>query len=166
MTKPACGLRNPALGSSLVAEATWPVSPPRPVALRGKMTPHGYEPENGAWLDFLTKPDDETRRTDSKGQLRRIGLNPLEIPPGVLSAAGHGPRRTRSIIAALGDEPISTEIKRAKDLRRHCLGCAENTAEIRRCAIIDCPLWAFRMGRNPHDPRRGNDPFADWRGQA
>jgi hypothetical protein len=162
----ACGLRKPALASSLAAEAILPVSQPRPVALRGTMTPDGYQPENGAWLDFLTKPNDETRRTDSKGEPKRIGLNPLDIPPSILIAAGHGPRRTRSIVAALGDEPISVDLKRHKDLRRHCLDCAENTAEVRRCAIIDCPLWAFRMGRNPHDPRRGNDPFADLRGRS
>jgi hypothetical protein len=155
------GVRNPATASSLDAQAVWPVSQPSPVALRGKMTPHGYEPENGAWFDYLTKPDDETRRTDSKGQPRRIGLDPMSMPLDVLTAAGHGPRRTASIVSALGDEPVSADIKRYKNLRKHCLDCAENSAEVRRCAIIDCPFWAFRLGRNPHHPRRGINPFAE-----
>ena len=62
------------------------------------MTPHGYEPENGAWVDYLTKPDDETRRTASTGKPRRIGINPLDIPPAVLASrrtwtAADGPHR-------------------------------------------------------------------------
>jgi hypothetical protein len=32
------------------------------------------------------------------------------------------------------------------------LSRAENAAEVRRCAIIDCPLWPYRMGKNPHNP--------------
>ena len=156
--------QKPASGSSLTAQTAWPVSQPWPVALRGKMTPHGYEPENGAWVDYLTKPDDETRRTASTGKPRRIGINPLDIPPAVLTAAGHGPRRTARIVAALGDEPHADGIKRHKDLCKHCLTCAENSAEVRRCAIVDCPLWVYRMGKNPHDPRRGRDPFSNRRG--
>jgi hypothetical protein len=39
------------------------------------------------------------------------------------------------------------------------LSCAENAAEVRRCAIINCPLWPYRMGRNPHNPKRGKLPI-------
>ena len=31
-------------------------------------------------------------------------------------------------------------------------------AEVRRCATVDCPFWPYRMGRNPHNPRRGERP--------
>jgi hypothetical protein len=31
--------------------------------------------------------------------------------------------------------------------------------EVRRCAIIDCPLWPYRMGKNPHNPKRGANPL-------
>ncbi len=48
-----------------------------------------------------------------------------------------------------------------KELRRVvCAGCAENMAEVRRCAVTNCPIWPYRMGRNPHNPRRGKNPFA------
>ena len=136
---------------------------PHPVMLRGKTTPDGYIPENWAWVDHLTKPDDETRRVYSTGEPRRIGLDPMTIPVEVLTAAGHGPRRTRGVIAAMGDEPMG-EMREFRDLRKHCLGCAENVAEVRRCAIIDCPIWPYRMGRNPHNPKRGKHP--SWLGGA
>jgi hypothetical protein len=123
------------------------------------MTSDGYQPENDEWFDVLT----EVKRG------RRIGRNPMTIQPEVLTAAGHGPRRTRSIIAALGDEPIDEKIVRHKDLRKHCLSCSDNKesevvrrcakSAVRRCTIIDCPFWAYRMGRNPHNPRRGRNPF-------
>jgi hypothetical protein len=76
------------------AEASRPLPQSRPVALDGKMGADGYVPENDAWFAYLTQPDDETRRVDHKGRPRRIGRNPMSIPPDVLTAAGHGPRRT------------------------------------------------------------------------
>ena len=127
-----------------------PRAMPRPVSLKGRMTPTGYEPENCDWLDFLTHVVDG----------HRVGRDPLTIEPEVLTAAGHGPRRTRNIVGALGDEPIGHSIVRHKDLRKHCRSCAENKAEVRCCAIIDCPLWPYRTGRNPHNPKRGRNPFA------
>ena len=80
-----------------------------PVALRGKMTADGYRPENWAWVDHLTKPDDETGRVYSDGTPRRIGRDPTSIPLEVLTASGHGPRETRRIVSALGDEPVAVE---------------------------------------------------------
>ena len=123
----------------------------RLVSLIGRMTPNGYEPENWDWLDALT--------IVVAG--RRVGRDPLTIPPYVLTAAGHGPRRTRSIIGALGDEPIEHSIVRHKDLRKHCLDCsAGSKKEVRCCAIVNCPLWPYRMGHNPHNPQRGRNPFS------
>ena len=130
-----------------------------PVALRGKMTADGYRPENWAWVDHLTKPDDETGRVYSDGTPRRIGRDPMSIPLEVLTGSGHGPRGTRRIVSALGDEVVAIDCHRHKDLRQHCLLCAENAAEVRRCANINCPFWPYRMGRNPHNPKRGHNPF-------
>jgi hypothetical protein len=130
-----------------------------PVRLAGKMTASGYQPENWQWLDVLTEPN--RKRTDSMGRPRRMGRDPMAIPVEVLTASGHGPREARRVIGALGDEPIDPAIRRLTQLRRHCLSCAENAAEVRRCAIIDCPLWPYRMGRNPHNPRRGVNPFEE-----
>ena len=133
------------------------------VALRGKIGPDGYVPENDAWFDHLTKPDDETGRTDCEGRPRPIGRDPMSIPPDVLTASGHPPRRTSSVAAALRNaleaDLSDYELREYRDLRRYCLDCAENTAEVRRCAIINCPFWPYRMGRNPHNPQRGRNPF-------
>ena len=82
-------------------EASSPLPECPPVRLDGKMDADGYVPENDAWFDLLTKPDDETRRTDSNGRLRRIGRDPMTVPLDVLIAAGHPPRRTASVVAAL-----------------------------------------------------------------
>ena len=76
------------------------------------MTSNGYEQENWEWLTRLTY-------TDSEG--RRVGRDPMSIPPEVLTAAGHGPRRTKSIIRALGDEPVDASIIRHKHLRQPLL---------------------------------------------
>ena len=127
--------------------------------LAGKMSADGYVPENAAWLDVLTKPDDETGRTRSDGRLRRIGRDPMSIPLDVLTASGYPPRRTSSVVAALTKalelDLSSYAMREYRDLRRYCLDCAENSAEVRRCAIINCPFWPYRMGRNPHNPQRG-----------
>ena len=55
------------------------------------MSADGYAPENAAWSDPLTKPDDETGRTRSDGRLRRIGHDPMSIPLDILTASGHPP---------------------------------------------------------------------------
>ena len=125
----------------------------RPVSLKGRMGLDGYEPENSEWWEVLTFPA-------LNGEPRRHGRDPMSIPPEVLTAAGHPPRRTRAVLSALGDEPIAQEIRGHKDLRQHCLACSSGSkAAVRRCVIIDCPLWPYRMGRNPHNPRRGRNPF-------
>ena len=136
--------------------------PTTPVSLKGKIAADGYVSENDAWFDRLTKDDDETGRADSKGRLRRIGRDPMSIPVDVLTAAGHPPSRTRSIVGRLSktlhEEPTS-EFREYRDLRRYCLECADGPAEVRRCSIINCPLWPYRMGKNPHNPKRGVNPF-------
>jgi hypothetical protein len=83
----------------------------------------------------------------------------MTIPLGYWWHQVTPPRKARAVIAALGDEPIDPTIRRLTELRRHCLTCAENAAEVRRRSIIDCPLWPYRMGRNPHNPQRGINPF-------
>jgi len=95
-----------------------------------------------------------------------IGLDPREIPVSALAAAGHPPRRTGQLVSAFtrwsGEAPFDSEfqkIKGHKHIRGHCLRCVENAAEVRRCTTIQCPFWPYRMGSNPHNPRRGKDPF-------
>ena len=133
-----------------ISETTAVDGPRHPkVTGAGNMTPDGYVPENDDYFDMLTEV--------VVG--RRQGRDPMTIPLEVLMTAGHGPRETRRVVGAMGDIPMPEGIKSYKDLRRHCLTCAETIPEIRHCTIIDCPIWPYRMGRNPHNPKRGINPF-------
>ena len=44
-------------------------------------------------------------------------------------------------------------------IRSYCLNCAGGQMkEVRLCPSKDCPLWAFRMGKDPHKtPRQLSD---------
>ena len=40
-------------------------------------------------------------------------------------------------------------------IRKKCIDCCcGRKQEVKECPIIDCPLWAFRMGHNPNINRR------------
>jgi hypothetical protein len=96
------------------------------------------------------------------------GLDPRQIDPAVLTKAGHPPMRTSALVSAynriVGGEvfsPAFARIKRHKHIRAFCLECLDgNAAEVRRCTTFWCPFWPYRMGSNPHNPRRGVNPFA------
>jgi hypothetical protein len=100
------------------------------------------------------------------------GLNPMEIDPAMLTAGGHPPRRTRDVVAAykrvMGGDCFSASaerVQRHKDIRAVCLECLdENAAEVCRCTTFWCPFWPYRMGRNPHNPARGRNPFRPKKG--
>jgi len=121
----------------------------RNVSYKGRMVDGGYEPENHEWDQVLTETVNG----------KRIGRDPMEIDPEILTAAGHAPRRTTTIGAAI-DMPVEDHIKKYRNIREHCIQCSSgNKAEVRRCAIYDCAAWPYRMGKNPHNPRRGKNPF-------
>lgn len=66
-----------------------------------------------------------------------IGQNPRNLSAAQLEAAGK-PR-----------------ISRGEAIRAKCLDCCcGNRAEVRRCAIADCALWAFRLGDDPYRQHR------------
>ena len=45
-------------------------------------------------------------------------------------------------------EQITSPIKA---IRAYCLSCVcGNSTEVRRCELTDCPLHAFRFGKNPY----------------
>ena len=130
----------------------------------GKMDPDGggYIPRTMPGSSILTEPG--TGRTDRKGRSRRVGRDPMTIPSDVLTAAGHPPRRTSAVVSALSaaldlDLRAEFDLVEYRDLRRYCLTCADSSGAVRHCAIINCPAWGFRMGRNPHNPKRGRNPF-------
>lgn len=139
----------------------FPENMSRPVAYRGRMTKVGYQPENYQWRDVLCD-------RDSNGRL--VGKDPMEIAVEVLTAAGHGPSRVRGVNQRLaimsgtdsgearGDGPRASSLTKIRE--EVCVGCsADRLSEVRRCGIFDCPAWPYRMGRNPHNPRRGVNPF-------
>jgi hypothetical protein len=125
-----------------------------PVSMKGRMTGNGFQPENHEWLDQLLERNEH-------GKL--VGRNPMEVPLDLLRNAGHPPRRTAALVAAWsdrGDEPLFAPVKEVRDIRNHCLECSAGVArEVRECRIINCPFWAFRTGRNPHNPQRGKRPL-------
>lgn len=42
----------------------------------------------------------------------------------------------------------------AKAIREYCLQCClENSNEVRLCPAVECPLHAFRFGKNPYIKR-------------
>ena len=92
----------------------------------------------------------------------------MSIAASILTASGHPPRRTAQLVAAFakgadGDALGLERVRGYGDIRQHCLRCVENAAEVRRCTTINCPFWPYRMGRNPHNPRRGRNPFVEAR---
>jgi len=129
----------------------------------------GYQPENHEWRDVLCDRDDNGRL---------VGKDPMTLPLDVLSASGHPRAFVSNVVfrlrvmhgvaegearhdGFLGLQPKDFP-KRLTTIRETvCMPCSsDNKAEVRRCPIYDCPAWPFRMGRNPHNPRRGRNPFA------
>ena len=46
---------------------------------------------------------------------------------------------------------MSTYLTPIKAIRRHCLSCSgDSPKEVRLCVITDCPLYPYRLGKNPH----------------
>jgi hypothetical protein len=128
--------------------------PAAPVSRQGRMTADGFQPENHQWLDLLLERNEHGKA---------VGRNPMDVELDVLKSAGHPPRRTAALVAAWsdrGDEPLFAPIKEVRDIRDHCLACsAGEQREVRECRIINCPFWAYRLGRNPHNPKRGTRPL-------
>jgi hypothetical protein len=42
-----------------------------------------------------------------------------------------------------------------KAIRERCLDCCVfSPAEVRKCVLVDCPSWPFRLGTNPYRAKR------------
>lgn len=45
-----------------------------------------------------------------------------------------------------------------KAIRQNCINCSGgDLGEVRNCMITDCPLYAFRFGKNPYVGRKMTD---------
>ncbi len=71
------------------------------------------------------------------------------------SEAAYDPRELGvEALAALGHEKISP----TRAIRLKCLDCAGGSSvEVGRCQIVDCSLWAFRMGVSPFRPKLSDE---------
>ena len=59
-----------------------------------------------------------------------------------------------------GEEAMNQKILTPlKSIRAKCLECSNGSfAEVRLCPIVDCNLYAFRLGRNPNIKKRELSP--------
>jgi hypothetical protein len=74
-----------------------------------------------------------TETATVEGETAEIGRDPRKMTVAELEAVGH-PRK-----------PI------LRAIREKCIDCcAGYVAEVRRCRMIDCSLWPFRMSANPY----------------
>ena len=60
---------------------------------------------------------------------------------------------------------MQERVSRSKAIRLKCLDCCcGQSAEVRKCPAIDCPLWRYRMGKEENDelrPVRKNSQKSD-----
>ncbi|GIU70440.1 MAG: hypothetical protein KatS3mg002_1676 [Candidatus Woesearchaeota archaeon] len=48
-----------------------------------------------------------------------------------------------------------------KAIRKHCLECSSGIpSEVKNCIITDCPLYPFRLGKNPNRKSIGDKNVA------
>ena len=45
-----------------------------------------------------------------------------------------------------------------KAIRVKCVDCAENSPTIKRCQIVDCPLWPYRLSNGINLSKNGDKP--------
>jgi hypothetical protein len=66
------------------------------------------------------------------GEAVEIGCDPRRVTVAEFAALGHCKR------------PLLDAI------RQNCIECCMgNQAEVRRCRLVACPMWPYRMGTNP-----------------
>lgn len=72
---------------------------------------------------------------------------------------GRDPRKLSvADLEAVGKPRVS----RGDAIRAKCLECCNQSAvEVRRCGMVDCALWAFRMGTDPY-----REPMSEERRRA
>lgn len=75
-----------------------------------------------------------------EGEPADIGRDPRKMTEAELVALGHHKRPLLRVI------------------RANCIECAAGSeAEVRRCRMVACAMWPYRMGTNPHQRRELTD---------
>lgn len=73
-----------------------------------------------------------TEAIELEGEAIEIGRDPRKMTVAQLNTAGHAKR------------PLLDAV------RANCIACcAGNAAEVRRCRMIQCDMWPYRMATNP-----------------
>jgi hypothetical protein len=68
----------------------------------------------------------------------------------VTTSSQHAPRHTSSPGASHGRD-LAMPLTPVQAIRAKCIDCSGGQrAEVRLCPIAECPLYPFRMGRNPN----------------
>ena len=49
---------------------------------------------------------------------------------------------------------VTVEKSPIKAIRAYCLDCSDTPKNILNCHLKNCPLWEFRLGRNPFIKRQ------------
>ena len=77
-----------------------------------------------------------TEIANVEGEMGEIGRDPREMTDAELNEIGHF---KRPLLAAI---------------RQNCVDCAGGSqAEVRRCRMVACPMWPYRMNANPFTHR-------------
>ena len=57
---------------------------------------------------------------------------------------------------------MQERVSRSKAIRLKCIDCCcGQSAEVRKCPAIDCPLWRYRMGREIRESTQNNPTNCD-----
>lgn len=82
----------------------------------------------------------------------------MEMDPTEGCPIGRDPRTmTRTELEALGH----TKAPLLSLIRQNCIECAGHSpAEVRRCGLLACPFWPYRMGSNPFAAPRSEAQMA------
>ena len=85
-----------------------------------------------------------TEQATIEGQIGEVGRDPRQMTEGDLIALGHAKRPLLRII------------------RANCIECCGGyEAEVRRCRMVACQMWPYRMATNPFQHRQLTDRSAD-----
>jgi hypothetical protein len=94
--------------------------------------PHASPADFPVSTFVATKEAASLEHANVEGEPTQIGRDPRIMTEAELSALGHS---KRPLLAAI---------------RQNCIECcAGAVAEVRRCRMIACPMWPYRMGTNP-----------------
>jgi hypothetical protein len=87
-----------------------------------------------------TLPVGYTEAVEVEGEAIEVGRDPRRMTVEQLGAAGH---HKRPLLAAI---------------RANCLACcSDSPSEVRRCRMVQCDMWPYRMGSNPFVSRDYTD---------